>query len=200
MIRALVESVSGYPGLLGFCAISGILFPLPEDFPLVYAGVRIAEGHFAWGPTLAVSLVGVFIRDVVAYWLGRLLGDRLLTSKLAQTWIGTERIERAEAMVRDRGSVAVLIGRFLIGFRAPIFAVAGASHVPFRKFVGWNTLGLVVAVPGVIWLGWFFGEPITDSVFYVMARAREVVALLFFLGVAYFAIARYRNGNETSIL
>ena len=33
MIRSIVESVSGYPGLLGFCAISGILFPLPEDFP-----------------------------------------------------------------------------------------------------------------------------------------------------------------------
>lgn len=196
MIRALVETVSGYPGLLGFCAISGILFPLPEDFPLVYAGVRIAEGHFTWGPTLAVSMVGVFVRDVVAYWLGRLLGDRLLSSKLAHTWIGQDRIEKAETMVRDRGSIAVLIGRFLIGFRAPIFAVAGASHVPFRKFVGWNALGLVFAVPGVVWLGWFFGEPITDTVFFVMARAREVVALLFFLAVAYVAVLRSRNGKR----
>ena len=102
-------------------------------------------------------------------------------------------------MVRERGSVAVLIGRFLIGFRAPIFAVAGASHVPFRKFVGWNTLGMLIAVPGVIWLGWFFGEPITDTVFFAMARAREVVALLFFLVVAYVAIVRYRNGNDSSM-
>ena len=73
--------------------------------------------------------------------------------------------------------MAVLIGRFLIGFRAPIFAVAGASQIPFRKFLVWNSMGLLVAVPGVIWLGWFFGEPIAEVMAQLMYRAREVVVL-----------------------
>lgn len=178
MIQELVASISGYPGLFGFCAVSGILFPLPEDFSLVYAGVRISEGHFGWGPALATALVGVSIRDGVAYWLGRVLGDRLLGSAVVERWIGADKVERAEAMVRDHGVGAVLLGRFLIGFRAPLFAVAGASHVPFRQFVVWDGLGLLVTVPGVIWLGWFFGEPIEDGLRWVMFRAREVTLLV----------------------
>ncbi len=177
MLRELVESVAGYPGLLGFCAVSGILIPLPEDFPLVYAGVQIGEGRFAWVPTLTAAVVGVGLRDVAAYGLGRLAGDWLLESTAAARWLGRGRIERAEAMVRRRGALAVLFGRFLIGFRAPIFAVAGASRVPFRQFLMWDAAGLLVAVPLVVWLGWFFGEPINAVVFYAMARARELVVL-----------------------
>lgn len=178
MIQELVESISGYPGLLGLCAVSGLLFPLPEDFTLVYAGVRISEGHFTWGPALAVALVGVGARDGVAYWLGRVLGDRLLGSAWVERWVGAEKVQRAEAMVRDHGVGAVLLGRFLIGFRAPLFAVAGASHVPFRQFVVWDALGLLVTVPGVVWLGWFFGAPIEEGLRWVMFRARELTLLV----------------------
>ena len=160
---------------------------------MIYAGVRVAEGSFAWGPTLLVAMLGVFLRDAAAYWAGRLLGDRLLGSSLAQRWIGAERIERAEGIVREHGSHAVLIGRFLVGFRAIVFAVAGASHVPFRKFVLWNSLGMVVAVPGVVWLGYFFGEPISDVFFSLIARAREVVALTGFAALAWFAWKRTRG-------
>ena len=106
MLRQLVGYVAGYPGLLGFCAVSGILFPLPEDFPLVYAGVRVREGTFTWVPTLAAALVGVGIRDLVAYGLGRLAGDWLLESSFAGRWVGKDRIVRAESMVRRRGAMA----------------------------------------------------------------------------------------------
>lgn len=192
MIEQFVETLSGYPGLLAFCLFSGIFLPWPEDFPLLYAGVRIQEGTFGWGPTLAIALFGVGVRDALAYWLGRVLGDRLLQSDLVQRWVGGERIERAEAMVRDRGVTAVLIGRFLIGFRAPVFAVAGASRVPFRQFLLWNGVGLLVAVPAAIWLGWFFGDSIAETIRFVMFRAREVVALVAVLSIGW-AWYRVRN-------
>ncbi len=194
MIRQLVETISGYPGLLGFCAASGVLFPLPEDFALIYGGVQIAEGKFTWAPTLVSAFVGVQIRDIAVYWMGRVLGDRLLQSALVQRWVGNE-IERAEGMFRDHGVAAVLVGRFLIGFRAPMFAVAGASHLSFRKFCAWNSLGMLVAVPGMVWLGWFFGHSIADTMYYAMSRAREVVAICVVAGVAYGWWTMSRNNS-----
>jgi membrane protein DedA with SNARE-associated domain len=73
--------------------------------------------------------------------------------------------------------MAVLIGRFLIGFRAPVFIVAGASKVRFRSFLLYNSLGLLVAVPAFIYLGFAFGEGINDLVFQAMARMRELVVV-----------------------
>jgi membrane protein DedA with SNARE-associated domain len=198
MFRQFVESIAGYPGLLAICAVSGIVFPLPEDFPLLWAGVQIAEGGFSWAPTLTVALIGVGIRDVVAYGLGRLAGDWLLESDFAGRWIGADRIERAEVMVRRRGPAAVLFGRFLIGFRAPIFAVAGACKVPFREFLLWDALGIFVAVPGVIWLGWFFGEPINDVMFWAMVRARELVALTILATAAWYGVRRALSSDKGS--
>ena len=197
MIRELVRSVAGYPGLLLMCMLSGVFLPLPEDFPLVYAGVAIAEGKFTWTPTLVVAVVGVGLRDVGVYALGRYMGPWLLESERSERWFKRERIRRAEKMVRDRGPVAVLVGRFLIGFRAPVFLVAGACKLPFRQFVFWDVVGMTVAVPGMIWLGWAFGEQITDMMFWLNARSRIVLVVMAIAAAAYL-YEQYRQRNEVS--
>jgi membrane protein DedA with SNARE-associated domain len=183
VFRDLVETIAGYPGLLLFCAVSGIFFPLPEDFPLIYAGVRISEGTWAWGPTLAVAITGVMIRDLFAYGIGWVLGRRLLHAGWLRRLVGESKINWAEELVRSHGASAVLLGRFLIGFRAPIFMVAGATRVPLRLFVLWDILGVLIVVPGVIVLGFAFGDPIADTFFWLMARAREVVVVWVAIGI-----------------
>lgn len=175
MIRELVESVSGYPGLFAFCAISGLVVPLPEDFSLLYAGARIGNGDWAWAPTLIVALLGVMTRDVFAWGIGRYFGGWLLETVWADRLIGARRLQRARRLVEVHGSAAVLFGRFLIGFRAPVFMVSGAMGIDLRRFVLWDVLGLLIAVPGMIGLGYAFGAPMSDLVFWILQRTRLVV-------------------------
>jgi len=176
MFRDLVETIAGYPGLLLFCAVSGLIFPLPEDFPLIYAGVRIAEGTWTWAPTLLVAIVGVLIRDFLAYGIGWVLGHRILHAGWVRRLVGESKVDWAEHLVQSHGASAILLGRFLIGFRAPIFIVAGATRVSVREFAFWDLIGVLIVVPGVIALGFAFGDPIADTFFWIMARAREFVA------------------------
>lgn len=159
--------------------MSGILVPLPEDFPLIYAGVRVSEGTWAWAPTLTVAIIGVLIRDFVAYGLGWFFGHRLLHAGWMRRLIGEAKIDWAEQLVRSHGPSAVLLGRFLIGFRAPVFMVAGATRVSIRAFALWDLLGILVTVPAVVVLGFYFGDPIADTFFWIMSRAREVMAVGF---------------------
>ena len=178
MIRTLIESVTGYPGLMFACAASGILLPLPEDFPLLYAGMRIADGTWGWSATIAVALVGVAVRDALAWTLGRVVGDLLLRREGFRRWLGGRAIDRAQRLITRHGASAVLLGRFMIGFRTPMFAVAGAMGVPLRSFAAWDALGLLVAVPLSIVLGYAFGQPLADAVFLVLQRTRLLVGLL----------------------
>ena len=177
MIRDLIQGISGYPGLLLFCASSGLAFPLPEDFSLVYAGVQLNLGEWAWFPTILVALVGVGIRDVVAFGIGRSVGGWLLSKDWVNRLMGPGKIERAKELVTSHGASAVLAGRFFIGFRAPLFMVAGAMGVRTREFLFWDGIGLLVAVPVTIGLGFVFGDPIADGMFWLMQRTRVALAV-----------------------
>lgn len=170
MVHGLIQSSLGYPGLGIACAGSGIVVPMPEDVPLLYAGTQIAGGSWAWPAVILVGVVGVGLRDLGAWAMGRYLIRWLLATR-AGHWLFGNKLRRAERLISNHGSAAVLIGRFLVGFRAPVFMAAGAMGVPLRSFVGYDAVGLVIAVPMTVGLGYVFGAPIIELAAAMLQRA-----------------------------
>jgi membrane-associated protein len=186
VIRELIARISGYPGLFLLCASSGLLVPLPEDFALLYAGMRIAAGEYGWFPVIPVAIAGVLVRDVISFSIGRIAGEWLLARPWGRRLFGGDKkIARARAFVEDRGDLAIFMGRFVIGFRSPVFMVGGAMGLSRRRFVIWDLAGLLIAVPFTVWLGYAFGQPIVDLVFWGLQRARVVAAGLAALGLVW---------------
>lgn len=173
----MLERVAGYPGLFLMCASSGVLLPVPEDIALLYAGSRLETGEMQWGPALFAAILGVFSRDLFAYGVGHLVGEWLLARPAVVRMFGRKKLDRARALVGRRGASAVFAGRFLVGLRAPVFLMAGAMGVPFRKFLVWNTLGMLVAVPGVMVLGFVFGPPLAEGAFFVVRHLRGALLI-----------------------
>lgn len=175
MIHDLLANLTGYPGLFAFCLVSGLLVPLPEDLSLLYAGMRIGSGEMAVVPTLVVAMVGVTGRDVIAYAFGRFVGDQVLSIPWVRRLVGGQKVDLARRMVASHGVGAVLVGRFFVGLRAPVFLIAGASGVGFRKFLAVDLVGMLVAVPVVVWLGYVYGEPLAEDVLWLVRNARWIV-------------------------
>lgn len=184
MVHTLIQSSLGYPGLWLACAGSGILVPMPEDVPLLYAGTRIATGMWSWPATLLVAWIGVGLRDISAWAIGRYLVRWLLETRIGW-WLGGRRLQRAERLISSHGPAAVLIGRFLIGFRAPVFMAAGAMGVPVRAFAAYDAIGLTLAIPITVGLGYWFGAPITEVAAALLQRASSVAALCVAIGVGW---------------
>jgi membrane-associated protein len=88
--------------------------------------------------------VAAIVGDSVGYEVGRhFFCPRVLNSRLLERH--AVRIGRAQAFLRRRGGITVFLGRFTAFFRAMMPALAGASHMPYRKFLAWNAVG------GVVW-------------------------------------------------
>ena len=174
MFDALSLHITGYPAFAMACASCGIILPLPEDVPLIWAGMRIAAGDWEWAPTLAAALLGVQARDWMAWGFGRALGETLLEAPWALRVFGRKRLMHSQRLVNDHGALAVLFGRFFVGFRTPVFVVAGAMRLPFRSFARWDAFGLLLTVPIVVVLGYEMGQPLLDTARWAMARARFV--------------------------
>ncbi len=190
--------MSGYPGLFAICALAGVILPFPEDIALLYAGIRVADGHFGWAGAAAVACTATLLRDVGVYLLGRALGESLLTWPRVVSILGEAKIERARGLVEKHGTASVLIGRFLPGGRTPVFLVAGAAGVGFRKFVGVDALGILVAVPGMMLVGVWVGAPILDTAFWLMRSSRWAMGTVVVLVLAYIAWTASRRGMTQS--
>lgn len=195
MVRELIKSVTGYPGLFLLCAASGLVVPLPEDFALLFAGMHLAEGRTSWWAVVPITVLGVGIRDLLAFLIGRVAGEKLLARSWGRRLFGGDaRVAWARGLVDRHGDRAVLIGRFAVGFRAPIFMVGGAMGLSLRRFIAWDGLGLLVAVPITLGLGFQFGQPLVDAFYWALQRARVVVAAFAALVIVYW-MWRLRRGD-----
>ncbi len=199
MIRDVLEQLSGYPGLFALCAVSGILFPVPEDIALLYAGVRLQSGAFTWLPAATAACTGVLLRDTIVYWIGRKLGHLVLENQTISRVIGKEKLERARAIVERHGTASVLVGRGMLGMRSAVFLVAGASGIGFRKFVAVDALGILFTVPAVMLIGQWLGAPVIEYAFWMMRTSRWFVLALVFVALSWLtwtAINRGRGQEE----
>lgn len=149
----LLDGILGLDPLV-ILAVTGLLvfaedalfvgFVIPGETAAVLAGVGAGLGHVALPLSITVVVLAAIVGDSVGYEVGRrFFGPRILTGRLLGPH--RHRIERAQAFLRRRGGIAVFLGRFTAFFRAMMPALAGASRMPYRKFLVWNALG------GVVW-------------------------------------------------
>ena len=175
------------------CLISGVFVPLPEDVPLMVGGLAVSRGEL---PLFGVALVGftaTLLRDSFLYGLGRSAGPRVHTllarvfgARLARA------VERFESRSQRQQDGLVFLTRFAPGMRGPLYLVAGLLDVPARRFLALDAIGLLVHIPLVLAIGYYFGQSATDAMTSVLAHQRPFLAGLVVVGMVWW-LARRRQ-------
>ena len=52
----------------------------------------------------------------------------------------------------------MLVSRFLVGIRGPVYVAAGAVHLPFRRFIVIDVICASLVVTTFFWLSYAFGD------------------------------------------
>jgi membrane-associated protein len=131
-------------------------FVLPGEAAVVFGGVLASRGHLSLPVLVAVVVITAVAGPLVGYEVGRRMGDRLFTSQKLNRVAGP--LDRARIMLRDRGGLAVLGGRFVAVVRALMPTAAGAAAMPYRVFAIHNLVGGVVWGVGYSLLGYLAGS------------------------------------------
>ena len=139
--------------------LCGLGLPVPEDIILISAGMVAGESGQSWIHTSILMWFGVMAGDSLTFFMGRRFGVRLLASRWALRFFPATKQARARDMFERYGSTVLFVGRFLPGLRAPLFASAGAMHVPYLKFALLDGTAALVSAPVFVWLGhWLWIE------------------------------------------
>jgi len=160
---------------------AGLGLPLPEDIPLILAGLVVRKTDGLLLPMILTGLAGVLVGDSILFYMGRRYGpgivERRWFRRIAKPWL----LEKAREKYRDHGAKILFAGRFMPGLRSMLFLTAGVFKVPYWKFLLFDGSAALISVPVWILAGWHFSAQI-DKVF---AGARiATIVILILLGVA----------------
>jgi membrane-associated protein len=148
-----MSAITALPAWAAYLVVGSLVFAeastflglvIPGETALLVGGALAGTGRLSLPPLLVVAVVAAVVGDSIGYEVGRRLGSRLTRTR-AGRWVGQTRWERAEAVMARRGGWAVLFGRWVGVLRALMPALAGATTMPYRRFLLFNAIG------GTLW-------------------------------------------------
>jgi membrane protein DedA with SNARE-associated domain len=137
--------------------LSTLVVPLPEELALLGAGYLAHQGAASLVGAYLSALAGVLIGDTVTFLLGRGLLPKFLESRWGRKVVSANLRHWAEELVREHPMRAILLARFLVGLRGPVYLAIGAARPPAWKFIAMNSAVGMVEVGIIVGLGYEFG-------------------------------------------
>ncbi|MEX0938131.1 MAG: DedA family protein [Pirellulales bacterium] len=150
-----------YLGIVLFLILTGCGLPVPEEVPIVMAGVLSAQGDMHVWLAFFSCLAGALIGDCVVYGIGYHFGHNLLKRhpRFAR-FLHAEREAKFEQMIQAHGLKVLFVARFMVGVRSPVYLSAGILRVSFRWFLLTDLLCATLVVSLFFGIAYRFGHQI----------------------------------------
>ncbi len=198
-MSSIVSGLTHLSGWVAYAVIAALVFGetavflgfvLPGETAVVLGGVLASRGHLSLATLAAVVVVAAVTGPIVGYEIGRRMGDRLFAARAMRRLPGGP--DRARAALRDRGGLAIMLGRFVAFVRAVMPAAAGAVRVPYRTFLIYNVVGGLVWGVGYCLLGYLAGSAYGAVERRVGTGLAVAVALVVVAALGIWAVRRHR--------
>jgi membrane protein DedA with SNARE-associated domain len=136
-------------------AFAGLL--VPGESLVLASGFFVHLRLLELDAVMAATGLGAIVGDNIGYQLGLRLGREWLLRHGARVGVTASRLARAEDFFARHGPKAVFFGRFIGFARALVPFVAGASRMPYHRFVLYNALGAALWTVAFVLLGYGLG-------------------------------------------
>ena len=143
--------------LIIYCETGLVVTPfLPGDSLLFVAGALCGMGALQLELLMPFLVLAAFGGDNTNYWIGRLIGMRLL--KRSNGLIKREHLDKTHAFYEKHGGKTILFARFLPIIRTFAPFVAGIGLMRYRLFLTFSALGSVAWIGSLTVAGYLFGN------------------------------------------
>jgi membrane-associated protein len=185
MVQKVVDTLLDVPPGVALLIIAVLVFGeaglffgfvLPGETAVVYGGVLADAGKVSVVVVLAIVFVAAVVGDSVGFAVGQRLGPRLVRAPVLRNH--PDRIEAAQAYLRRRGGRAVVMGRWTAFLRAVMPCLAGASRMPYRRFLVFNIVGGVMWGTACVLLGFFAAHSIGTITHALGVTSGAIVVLI----------------------
>ncbi|MEU3453440.1 DedA family protein [Micromonospora sp. NPDC006766] len=129
---------------------------VPGEIAVLVGGVVANQGRLPLWAVVVAAIAGAALGDQVGYLIGRRYGPRLL-DRVPRRLVRSADVRRGLDLIRRRGVLAVVLGRWVAALRTLVPGLAGMSGMTHGAFTIANVTGGAVWAVAVAVAGYLFG-------------------------------------------
>lgn len=151
-------STLGLVGLVGGVFIESMGVPFPGGIMVILTGLLVHQGHLDFSSAMLATLFGYTGGSLIAYLIGRNLGQPFFARISTLLHIAPERFEQAQSWLDRSAPAFIIFGRFLPGLSNLTPYMAGVSRISLLYFLFYNSIFALGWGFLYLLLGMFFGH------------------------------------------
>jgi membrane protein DedA with SNARE-associated domain len=169
--------------ICGLLLLAGFSLPISED-AMILLSVVLGFRH----PEARISLyiflfLGIYLSDLIAYWVGRILGVKLWNYQFFNKMLSRSKIDSIQHYYNKHGMFTLIVGRFIpFGVRNALFISAGISKMNFMKFAFFDFLAAVISTTTFVTIYTVFGKQAMAQI----GEANKIIISIFIVVVLVF--------------
>ena len=139
-ITQFIHSV-GYSGVFILMCMESMVFPVPSEAVMPFAGCLIAEKTFSFGGVVVISTLGSIVGSLISYYAGYYGGMPFVRKFGRYVMLDEEELEATHRYFNKFGDITILVCRFIPVVRHLISIPAGSGKMNIVKFVIYTVIG-----------------------------------------------------------
>ena len=135
--------------------------PLPGETVIILGAGLAATGTLDIYAVTLIAILAAVLGDNIGYVLGRRFGRPVILRFGSRIGITHARFARAEHLIRQRGTIIVVVARFIVLLRQLNGLVAGTTGMHWLSFLVANAIGAALWVSLWVTLAYNLGKSVS---------------------------------------
>jgi membrane protein DedA with SNARE-associated domain len=185
-------TATGYTGVFLLMILESMVFPIPSEAVMPFAGFLIFDGKMTWTGVILASTFGSIIGSLISYYIGYYGGKPFIAKFGKYLLLNQHHLEMSEKFFLKRGELTIFISRFIPVVRHLISIPAGFGKMNIYKFLIFTIIGASMWNTLLTWIGFKLREN-WEEVMQYSHTIDIIVVVGIVIVVIYFGIKLYKG-------
>lgn len=195
-----IISSTGYLGVFILMSLESMVAPVPSELVMPFVGFLVADGTLNLWLVILVSTLASLTGSLISYFVAY-FGEKELIHKFGRfVFLDKGELDWTQKWFEKRGSITILISRFIPVIRHLISIPAGLAKMDLKKFVLFTAVGATAWNTFLLYVGMQLRER-WEIVHKYSSQLDILVVAVVILAVAYYAyrhVKRHRKAKQAS--
>jgi membrane protein DedA with SNARE-associated domain len=136
-----IIDASGYPGVFLLMTMESMVFPIPSEAVMPFAGFLAATHRFSLAGVAIAATVGSITGSLISFWIGRFGGIAFINKWGKYLLLNSHDLAVTESFFKKRGPITIFLCRFIPVVRHLISIPAGTGRMNPFQFIIYTAVG-----------------------------------------------------------